>query len=606
MKTLKFLTLTLISTLFIFLSISIFSNKVSAYVSERYYNRVFEVNDNDLKVTESKELTIISEGWFIPVNSTEVFSLINLDISDTESEKKLQKSLDTLRVFDSLGNTLTYTLNKLESGTINVEVKTAVEVRFNQRYRITVEYSSDMLYLKTGNIIDIYIPGFSKNYIFESDSNKEVITSKLLVNKKYGEINFVSINAKESSDGDYNIIEYSQGDLVGETGWIQIGLKQFYEFNIKQNYYATSNLPFIFNTYKVVIPRDIVSGKVTQKVFFTEISPTPYFIEKDIDGNLIGYFRVPSNKNGEITISGFASLDFDREFDVSKGGDISLLENLDEDFVKRSTGNSKYWESTNIEIQNVATSIKGDETDIYTIVLKTYNYVIDKIDYSDVKRFGSNERNGALATLRGGAAVCMEYSDLFIALLRSLGIPARASFGYGYSALDRQSLIDGTINHQWAEVYFPNLDAWIPVDTTWGENGSEVIGGDLNHFYSHVASISPEIPSSLEVNYLGSLDSDLVRDLNVKPIDSSVLERNGKSSEEILNEFKKPTVLNEELDRLNFTLNMIWNNLDNGYRILIIVVPLSLVLVLILIVVKKRFFKQKFSTFDKNIAKIYR
>ncbi len=606
MKALKFLILTIFTTLFTFTIFTSLSTKVEAYVSERNFNRNFEVRDDYLRVSETKDLTIISPGWFIPINSTETFSIINLDTTDTNSSNKLKRSLDTLKVSDSLGNNLNYELKTLESGTINVEVKTAIEVRFQQHYSITVEYESEMLYLKTGNIIDIYIPGFSKNYVFESDSNKEVVTTKLYINKKYGEINFVSLNSKEILEGDNTVIEYSQNDLVGETGWIQIGLKQYYEFNINQKYFKTSDLPFLFNTYKIVIPRNINSGKVTQKVYYTEISPSPYFIEEDIDGNLIAYFRVPSNLDGEIKVSGYSTSEFNKDLDITKSGNFESLNELDKSFVDRNTSNSKYWESTNIEMQNVANTIRGDENDIYTIVLNTYKYVVEKIDYSEVKRFGSNERNGALATLRGGAAVCMEYSDLFIALLRSMGIPARAGFGYGYSALDKQSLLDGTINHQWAEVYFPEINSWIPVDTTWGENGNEVIGGDLNHFYSHVSSVSPEIPSSLEVNYLGNLDNELTRDLIVLPKDSSIEIETAQTQEDILSSFKKPTNLTEEIERLNFTLSIIWNNLDNSYKLIIIVIPISLIVITLLLIFRKKIFRQKFSTFDRNIAKIYR
>src|SRR5262249_16924543 len=129
-----------------------------------------------------------------------------------------------------------------------------------------------------------------------------------------------------------------------------------------------------------------------------------------------------------------------------------------------------------------------------------YQYVVDKIDYSEVKRFGLNTRQGALKTLEGGAAVCMEYSDLFIALMRAEGVPARAAFGYGY---DSRATSGVDTAHQLAEAYIPKLGQWVGVDTTWGENGPAIIGGDLNHLYRHVAVVDPNTPAQVSVQFFG-------------------------------------------------------------------------------------------------------
>jgi hypothetical protein len=96
----------------------------------------------------------------------------------------------------------------------------------------------------------------------------------------------------------------------------------------------------------------------------------------------------------------------------------------------------------------------------------------------------------------------MEYSDLFIALMRAQGVPARAAFGYGF---DARTTGGEDIAHQWAEVYLPAQGTWIGVDTTWGENGPAIIGGDLNHIYKYIASKDPHTPAPLEVSFLGGL-----------------------------------------------------------------------------------------------------
>lgn len=60
--------------------------------------------------------------------------------------------------------------------------------------------------------------------------------------------------------------------------------------------------------------------------------------------------------------------------------------------------------------------------------------------------------------------VCVEYSNLLIALLRSRGIPARYVSGYAYSEDD-----DTFIGHAWVEVLAGG--SWVSFDPTWLEGG---------------------------------------------------------------------------------------------------------------------------------------
>ena len=60
--------------------------------------------------------------------------------------------------------------------------------------------------------------------------------------------------------------------------------------------------------------------------------------------------------------------------------------------------------------------------------------------------------------------VCTEYSTLFTALARSIGIPVRYVSGYVYS-----EKFGSWMGHSWAEAY---VGKWVPVDPTWFEVGS--------------------------------------------------------------------------------------------------------------------------------------
>jgi len=86
-------------------------------------------------------------------------------------------------------------------------------------------------------------------------------------------------------------------------------------------------------------------------------------------------------------------------------------------------------------------------------------WVHENIQYDESLSGKQMDAEWVLANRRG---VCTEYTSLFIALARSVGIPARYSSGYSYTSTK------GWLGHAWAEVY---LGEWVPVDPTWMEAG---------------------------------------------------------------------------------------------------------------------------------------
>ena len=68
--------------------------------------------------------------------------------------------------------------------------------------------------------------------------------------------------------------------------------------------------------------------------------------------------------------------------------------------------------------------------------------------------------------------VCDELTSLFIAMVRSLGIPARYISGFAYT--DWNNLNDFG-SHAWAEVYFPEY-GWVAFDLTYHEFGYTDVG----------------------------------------------------------------------------------------------------------------------------------
>jgi transglutaminase-like putative cysteine protease len=120
-----------------------------------------------------------------------------------------------------------------------------------------------------------------------------------------------------------------------------------------------------------------------------------------------------------------------------------------------------YLEKEDPEIKEAAKGLVG--ADDLATVRKTMEFVVAKLD-----RRGYDPRDhGAVAALRAGGGDCSEFSDLFVALCRANGIPARICEGY---AVTRPAEND-TAKHTWAEVYFPDM-GWVAFDPIYVKTGN--------------------------------------------------------------------------------------------------------------------------------------
>jgi len=96
-------------------------------------------------------------------------------------------------------------------------------------------------------------------------------------------------------------------------------------------------------------------------------------------------------------------------------------------------------------------------------------------------------------------AICMEYTDLFIALARSAGIPAREINGFAYTEnpqIQPLSMVSDVL-HSWPEYWNSQIKSWVPIDPTW----ASTTGGidyfdklDLRHFTFVIHGKDPNKP----------------------------------------------------------------------------------------------------------------
>src|SRR3989344_5623410 len=85
-------------------------------------------------------------------------------------------------------------------------------------------------------------------------------------------------------------------------------------------------------------------------------------------------------------------------------------------------------------------------------------------DYN-LETLTSEASQSSVWVLENKKGVCDELTTLFVAMLRSKGIPARFVTGSSYT-----NVINDFGNHAWAEIYFPNV-GWVAFDPTYGQLG---------------------------------------------------------------------------------------------------------------------------------------
>jgi transglutaminase-like putative cysteine protease/tetratricopeptide (TPR) repeat protein len=104
------------------------------------------------------------------------------------------------------------------------------------------------------------------------------------------------------------------------------------------------------------------------------------------------------------------------------------------------------------EVIDRAREIAGSDRDAWSVARKLGEWTHKNLQWKMV------QRADAVQTLATREADCSEFSALFIAMARSLGLPARMVSGIAYTG----SAFGG---HAWVEVW---VGRWIELDPTWG------------------------------------------------------------------------------------------------------------------------------------------
>ncbi|MBI5390916.1 transglutaminase domain-containing protein [Candidatus Woesearchaeota archaeon] len=126
----------------------------------------------------------------------------------------------------------------------------------------------------------------------------------------------------------------------------------------------------------------------------------------------------------------------------------------------------QYITSDDPAIGGLASSLVEGENDLSFAVDKIAVWAIDNINYNLTTLTAPVTQNASWV-FENRYGVCDEITSLFIAMVRSVGIPARFVSGLAYT--NYKSMNDWG-PHAWAEVYFPDV-GWVPYDLTYHQLG---------------------------------------------------------------------------------------------------------------------------------------
>ncbi|MEX2007793.1 MAG: transglutaminase family protein [Candidatus Levyibacteriota bacterium] len=320
---------------------------------------------------------------------------------------------------------------------------TTVGLPFNQRVvgkdsKLIFDLSFDTsdIAQNLGRILEVNIPGLSNQNDFDSFS-VNVLTPVDLGPPAY--LKPPLINASS------NNLTFNK-DTLGKSGvYIAYGDYQVYSFDLTYHLYNDNLFPV--KTELALPPKTNY-----QNVAIEQINPVPSDVTIDPDGNWLAQYTLAASQKIDVKVRGKAKVYLTPSKD-------ELPQSMRSLYLKQSP----YWQSENTQIKKIAQDLKTPEA-IYNYVVKTLSYDFSRVT-TNKPRLGAEK-----VLLAPTSAVCLEFTDLFIALARATGIPAREVNGYAYTKNSRErplSLVKDIL-HAWPEYYDSERKTWIMVDPTWG------------------------------------------------------------------------------------------------------------------------------------------
>ncbi len=352
-----------------------------------------------------------------------------------------------------------------DSGPISAQVN-----QDQNNIQINVEFNNP--YIGKGTSNNFYLT-FNQNNLFKVSGNVWEVILPTILGQRFGDY-IVKIHLPQDTNKKISIAkpkpDQISGNVIswknptGKTIYAVFGDKQFYNLNLT---YSVEN-PKLYRVYTdVAFPPDMLH----QKIYVTQINPAPVMTYIDEDGNFMGRYYLNPRETKTITFQGLA------ELSVAARPEIQVL-NQKQLFLQKPflLSQTKYWKIDQIDKYS---SLKTP-ADIFNFIDANFSYDYQRFNSNNIQRLGAT-----FALANPTKAMCLEFTDAFVALAREKGIYSREIEGYGFSSdaqLRPMSLLTDIL-HAWPEYYDPSQQQWITIDPTWqNTSGIDYFNSlDLNH-----------------------------------------------------------------------------------------------------------------------------
>lgn len=433
----KFVILFIIASCFLLIASPVFAKDFSSF-----YKVTYEFGKNG-ETAITQEISLVNQVSNLYVSQYSL-SLMSGQISNVEA-------------YDKIGPLKTKVEQKGETTIITLDFNDKV-VGKDKILSFILKYRASGLAKKEGNLWQISIP----KLVNAEDIDEFQVLIKVPL--EYGKMSVINPTPFENKieNGFYNL-SFKKENIVSYGVMATFGQYQTFNFKILYELKNSENSPKI---EKIALPPDTNY----QTLFYDSIKPEPFDVKADEDDNWFAFYQLPPRENLLIEVTGQVNL-----FSQPKKPKISPVSH--QDYLSAT----RYWEANSQKIIDLANKLKTPEN-IYKFVSTNLTY-----NYQRVKE-GTTIRTGALGALASPRqSTCTQFTDLFIAICRAAGIPAREIVGYSYTDNPqlRQISQDIDLLHSWPEYFDANKNQWTAVDPTWGNTtgGLDYFNKfDMSHF----------------------------------------------------------------------------------------------------------------------------
>ncbi len=438
---------------------------------------------------------VVYNAEYTPLNETDLGVTLQISLQNLRSDIYVREFSISLPPHFAISNPQT----KIENEAVQAQIKSqknSTQILFtlpessatkNNQTNLEFTYVQKNGIKHVGSIWEIILPTVS------SDNDSQF---SALLHVPPGVDRHVGVIKPEPSQVNGTTIRWD--NVKTPVIYVAFGTSQRYQTNLT---YTIKNPDLLTKKTAIALPPQTAYQKIHENF----IDPKPARTYIDSDGNYLAEYMLKPKQ--EMTVHYSAVVEV---FARPKLHMKSFNEKAFKEQEKYIYNNVSYW---NIP-KNYSFSSK------ITNIQEVFDRVVSHLQYDSSQIKSSGSRKGAQFALNNPTqAVCTEYTDLFVALARNAGIPAREIEGYAYSDDNtlRPQSFSGDMLHSWPEYYDETQNIWIPTDPTWTDtsNIDYFNSFDFNHITLAIHGKDPVYP--LPAGMYKVRDQ---KDIDIKPIAS--------------------------------------------------------------------------------------